>query len=51
MMRKAAVTARVEPAIKKAIEKLARGDGRSVGQYVERILLSHLESKRPKVKR
>jgi hypothetical protein len=47
MARKVAVTGRVDPATKKAIEELAKKDGRSLGQYVERVLLAHLKGKRP----
>jgi predicted HicB family RNase H-like nuclease len=47
MARKVALTARVDPAVKKVIDELAKKDGRSAGQYVERVLLAHLASKKP----
>lgn len=42
MVRTAAVSIRVEPSVKEALEKLAREDGRSLASYVERILLNHI---------
>lgn len=46
MARKVVLPARVDPAVKKEIEELAKKDGRSVGQYVERVLVAHLASKK-----
>jgi predicted HicB family RNase H-like nuclease len=51
MSRTAAITTRVEPGIKKAMEILAEEDGRSLAQYVERLLLNHLSETKAKVKR
>lgn len=51
MIRKTALTARVAPELKRAIKELAKKDGRSAGQYVERILLAHITPKRPTPKR
>jgi hypothetical protein len=51
MARKVVLPARVDPAVKGAIEELAKKDGRSAGQYVERVLLAHLASKKPAAKR
>jgi len=48
---KVAFTAHVDPAIKRAIEELAKKDGRSASQYVERVLSAYLASKKPAVKR
>ncbi len=42
MGKTAMLAMRVEPAVKEAIEKAAKADGRSVAQYVERILSAHL---------
>jgi hypothetical protein len=45
MARTAALTTHVEPTVKKAIGELAKKDGRTVGQYIERILLAHLDAR------
>ena len=47
MAPKVAFTAHVDPEVKRAIERLARKDGRSASQYVERILSAHIGSKKP----
>jgi hypothetical protein len=44
MVRSAAVSLRVEPDVKDALEAAARADGRTMAQYVERLLVSHLRS-------
>lgn len=51
MARKTAVTARIAPTAKKALEELADANGRSLGQYMERILLAHLDDNKPEPKR
>lgn len=51
MARKVVLPARVDPAVKKAIEELAKKDGRSAGQYVERVLVAHLAAKKTVSKR
>jgi predicted transcriptional regulator len=51
MARKLALTARVDSAVKKAVEELAKKDGRSAGQYVERVLVAHLAAKKAASKR
>ncbi|MFZ5791445.1 MAG: hypothetical protein ACOY3L_12175 [Pseudomonadota bacterium] len=45
MARDAAITARVERAIKEALVKLAKEDGRSDSQYLERLIIAHLKEK------
>jgi hypothetical protein len=50
MARKVAFTAHVDLAVKKAIEELAKKDGRSASQYVERLLLAHTASKKSATK-
>lgn len=42
MPRTAPITAHVEPDIKAAFERLAKDDGRTLSQYVERLLIAHL---------
>lgn len=44
MVRSAAVSLRVEPDVKDALEAAARADGRTMAQFVERLLISHLRS-------
>jgi antitoxin component of RelBE/YafQ-DinJ toxin-antitoxin module len=46
MARNAAITTRVDPAIKAAIEQLADADGRTLSQYLERVLVQHLAQKK-----
>ena len=46
MARTAAITTRVEPPVKSAFKALAKEDGRTLGQYVERLLLAHLDEKK-----
>jgi hypothetical protein len=41
MAKTAAISVRVEPSLKAEIEMSARADGRSLGAYVERILVLH----------
>lgn len=45
MARSAAVSVRVEPAVKSALEEAARSDDRTVAQYVERVLVAHLRER------
>lgn len=45
MARVAAISVRVEPAVKAAVERAAREDDRTVAQYVERLLIAHLREK------
>lgn len=44
MARTAPITAHVEPKTKAAFEKLAKDDGRTLSQYVERLLIAHLDA-------
>jgi len=44
MARTAPITAHVEPDLKAALERLAKDDGRTLSQYVERLLIAHLEA-------
>lgn len=44
-MRDAAITARVESSVKAALAALAKEDGRSESQYLERLILAHLKKK------
>ena len=44
MARTAPITAHVEPGTKAAFEKLAKDDGRTLSQYVERLLIAHLDA-------
>ena len=43
MVRSAAIGIRVEPAVKEALEKAARDDGRTVASYLERLIIAHLK--------
>lgn len=43
MARTAAISLRVEPDVKTALEKLAANDGRSLAQFIERILIERLK--------
>lgn len=45
MARTAAISVRVEEDLKAAVEKAAKEDGRTVAQYVERVLVTHLKEK------
>ncbi|WP_146208671.1 hypothetical protein [Azospirillum sp. TSO22-1] len=45
MARTAAISVRVEEDLKAAVEKAAKEDARTVAQYVERLLISHLREK------
>ena len=45
MARTAAISVRVEDELKAAVEKAAKEDGRTVAQYVERVLIAHLRDK------
>jgi hypothetical protein len=45
MSRTAAISVRVEPDLKAALEKLASDDARTLAQYVERVLVVHLKEK------
>jgi hypothetical protein len=42
VMRSAAITVRLEPVVKGALEKAAKRDDRTVAQYVERLILANL---------
>ncbi len=42
MPKTAAISVRVEPALKEALEEAARRDERTLAQYVERVLAAHL---------
>lgn len=42
MARSTPITAHVRPEIRQAVERLARQDGRTISQYVERLLIAHL---------
>ena len=43
MAREAAISVRVEPTIKEALEAAAKADQRTLSQYVERLLVAHLK--------
>lgn len=45
MARDAAVSLRVEQAVKEALERAAKAEGRTVAQYVERLILADLRQK------
>ncbi|GLK71274.1 hypothetical protein GCM10017643_13890 [Ancylobacter dichloromethanicus] len=45
MARTAAISLRVEPAVKEALEAAAKADERTMAQYVERLLIAHLRDK------
>jgi hypothetical protein len=45
MARTAAVSLRVEPEVKAAVEKAARDDDRTVAQWVERLMIRELREK------
>jgi predicted DNA-binding protein len=43
MPRNAAITVRMEIAVKEALVALAKEDGRSDSQYLERLIIAHLK--------
>jgi hypothetical protein len=43
--RTAAISVRVEPELKQAVDKLAEEDHRTLAQYVERLLIEHVQAK------
>ena len=43
MAKTAAISVRVEPSLKEALEAAARADDRTLAQYVERVLVAHLK--------
>ncbi|WEK03262.1 MAG: hypothetical protein P0Y65_13785 [Candidatus Devosia phytovorans] len=43
MVRSAALSVRVEPAVKEQLEKAAKNDGRTLAAYIERIIVKHLD--------
>jgi len=43
MARSAAIGIRVEPELKEKLEQLAEKDGRTLANYIERILVQHVE--------
>ncbi len=45
MPRTAAISVRVEPELKAAIEKLGEDDHRTLAQYVERLLIDHVKAR------
>jgi len=45
MTRTAAVSLRVHEEVKAALVEAAKADGRTVAQYVERLLIAHLKEK------
>jgi hypothetical protein len=45
MAKNAAISVRVEPEVKEAVEKAAKADDRTVAAYVERVLIQHLRDK------
>lgn len=46
MAKTAQIVAHVEPAVRKALEELARNDGRTLSTYTERLLVAHLVKKK-----
>jgi len=46
MAKTAQVVAHVEPAVRQALDELARADGRTLSTYAERLLLAHLAKKK-----
>ena len=44
MTKTAAISVRVDPALKAALEAAAKADGRTLAQYVERALAAHLRN-------
>ncbi len=45
MTRSASIGIRVEPDLKAAVEKAAKDDGRTVAQWIERLMTSELRDK------
>ena len=45
MARTAAISLRVEPFLKEALDAAAKADERTMAQYVERLLTAHLRDK------
>ena len=43
MVRQAAISIRVEDRVKEALVKAAEAEGRTLSQYVERLLIAHLK--------
>jgi hypothetical protein len=43
--RVAAISVRVKPAVKAALEQAAKGDDRTVASYVERLVVKHLRER------
>lgn len=48
MVKDAAISVRVSPDVKLEIERVAKADGRTLSQYVERLIVGHLASLDPK---
>lgn len=48
MVRTAALSIRVEPAVKEALEQAAKEDGRTLAGYIERVLIAHLKEQQRK---
>jgi hypothetical protein len=46
MAKTAQVVAHVEPSVRRALEELARNDGRTLSTYAERLLVAHLAKKK-----
>ena len=44
MARDAAISVRVQADVKAALEEVAREDGRTVSQFVERLIIAHLKA-------
>ena len=44
MARDAAISVRVEPDVKEALEAAAKEDGRTLSQFVERLMVAHLRA-------
>ena len=44
MARDAAISVRVEPDVKEALEAAAKEDGRTLSQFVERLVVAHLRA-------
>lgn len=49
MAKTAAISVRVEPALKEALEAAAKADDRTLAQYVERVLSAHLKGLGPSI--
>jgi predicted DNA-binding protein len=41
--RHAAISARIYPSLKAKLEELAKAEGRTLAQYLERVLLAHVD--------